>query len=487
MNQHIEPKIIDICNSDRKRTPYSTNVLLVGASSDIGLYLAKFFVRNGYNVIPVDFHFPKCKNTLDNRHQLIDLNLDPLVIIEPEMLSKQAACNFRKVVFIEEELVYDNMASSVHVKVIKNVATLLEMLREADNIPVTQVFYFTYKQPMVTKATQSIAWRHVYNNVFNLYHEIHRIPIQYFTIPGHASINNCSCHECTDVESMPSLEDLFNIRNNVHSIETVNFPYCSKSACTTASPKTNVIMSTYFTKTFNPQYNVQFTVNNFRFIQRWFQSGKKYNAHLVIFHDGLDMDFQQRIKEFYDSVEFIEVSDLNGRTPNDYRYVLYYNYVKEHEEIDRVLMTDIRDVEFTADPFRIMATIGDYMYICLDRPFYIFSNDLDSVYNVLKRCHFWESWGDMFKQHPNYNSGVLGSTRIKMMSYLEALLSDFANTPPGWNCNMGSVAYVTMKYFQEEAFAGYPFQAAFELKINGPQGCGVKHKSYKDSNVRLRF
>ena len=482
MNQHIEESTVDICKGGR--TPYSNSVIIIGASSDIGLFLSKHFVRDGYNVVPVDFHLPKCKNSLRNRYVLQDMNLDPLIISEPQMLTK-TKCAFDKIVFLEEGLIHSNMPYRYNTKILKIVVKLIELLK--DDQP--NIYFAQSTDQPLENVEQHLIWLHAYRTVFNLYHVMHKLPTRYLTVPTESipEYDDCCCHECEKMTFTLDMESLFLINNaDKHLIETVEFPYCSQVTCDVTA-NNNVIMSTYFTRVSNPQYTSTFSENNFRFFQKWFQSAANIGAYLIIFHDGLEEGFQKRIKQFYKSVQLIEITDFNGRSPNDYRFYLYYNYLKEHEEVSRAILTDIRDVEFTKDPFKMMVEIGDYMYVGLDKPFHVSPLDMKTTYNVMLHCHFWEYRQDMFFQHPNYNAGVLGGTRVRIMSYLEALIKDFSNTPHGWNCNMASMVYVMMKYFQNDTFSGYPFQAGFDLPINGTQGCAISHKSYKDYNVRLRF
>ena len=242
-------------------------------------------------------------------------------------------------------------------------------------------------------------------------------------------------------------------------------------------PKKNVIMSTYFTISKNvPNKSYYILPNLFQFFEAWFLTGKQFGVHFVIFHDSLNEQFQNNLIKLYPGhVEFVKVNSLHGRSTNDARFYEEYAYLLSHPEINKVLLTDCRDVIFLKDPFKVMDVIGDYLYMGIDKPF---QRSLRSSWGdrVLKPCYPSEINSDGANRYPLHNAGVMGGTRYVMLAYLTLLIHYFDRAPHNRNCNMGTTGLVTGKHFSNDYFSGYPFQAVTELSLAIPQGLAVRHK-----------
>ena len=52
-------------------------------------------------------------------------------------------------------------------------------------------------------------------------------------------------------------------------------------------------------------------------------------------------------------VEFVKVNGLNGRSTNDARFYEEYDYLLSHPEINKVMLTDCRDVIFLKDHLKL--------------------------------------------------------------------------------------------------------------------------------------
>lgn len=234
----------------------------------------------------------------------------------------------------------------------------------------------------------------------------------------------------------------------------------------------NVIMSTYFTKKENSMYSI--APNKFYFLKQWFLSARKVGAFIVIIHDELSEKFQNDIKSFYSSVDFVKTDSLEGWSSNDGRFYIEYDYILKHPEIDRVLMTDLRDVKFFADPFKVMDVIGDYIYVGIDVTYLLYSYELDWIRGIFDVCSKHEDHSFM-ELHPFLNAGALGGTRHAMLSYLTQI-NRYLKTTPKFNCNMAAINFVTNKFYHKWSYAGYPLQQGFKMGIAPSQGLAVKHK-----------
>lgn len=268
---------------------------------------------------------------------------------------------------------------------------------------------------------------------------------------------------CT-VQQVTDCSDNHDIYDNTGGLDT--------DMTDTTTPRKNVIMSTYFTKKGNSMYAI--TPDRFYFLKQWFLSARKFGVFIVIIHDQLSQEFQDRVKAFYPSVDFVKEDTLDGWSANDGRFYIEYDYILKHPEIKRVLMTDLRDVKLFADPFKVMDTIGDYMYVGIDVTYLIYSYELDWIRNIFDVCSKHEDHS-FLELHPFLNAGVLGGTRHAMLSYL-TLMNRYLKTTPKFNCNMAAINFVTNKFYHQESYSGYPLQQGFKMGIAPSRGLAVKHK-----------
>ena len=170
------------------------------------------------------------------------------------------------------------------------------------------------------------------------------------------------------------------------------------------------------------------------------------------------------------------MNSLNGRSTNDARFYEEYDYLLSHPEINKVLLTDCRDVIFLKDPFEVMDVIGDYLCMGIDMPFHPSIRSSWAGDRILKPCYWSEINSDAANRYPFYNAGVMGGTRYVMLAYLTQLIQYFDRALHNINCNMGTAGLVTDKHFSNDYFSGYPFQAVTELSLAIPQGLAGRHK-----------
>ena len=238
----------------------------------------------------------------------------------------------------------------------------------------------------------------------------------------------------------------------------------------------SVVMTTYFTAVKNPMHSVGYATNKFRFIRSWLLSARDLHLDLVVFHDQLSDDFRRRLKAFYPRIEFVKSSSA-GQSPNDKRFQIFADYVSSHNEVQNVLLTDLRDVTLGHDPFEIMKHIGDYIFVGQDLPYFFSTSSYGFVLNKVSRCYGTEAHGEAVKLYTLFNAGVLGGSRTAMLKTLELINDYLRKSPSSLNCNMPALAMVLHKHLYEQTFSGYPFNNLFGVEYAGSQGVAVMHKT----------
>ncbi|XWV26176.1 hypothetical protein QJ857_gp0902 [Tupanvirus soda lake] len=126
-----------------------------------------------------------------------------------------------------------------------------------------------------------------------------------------------------------------------------------------------IVLSIYYTKYADPQRNIHQKKNNFAYIKNFYESIIRNNMKAVIFHDGLSQEFIEKYQN--DNVIFSLIPNKTyGLTSmNDIRFMIYLDYLKEHNDIKKVIISDAADVEFFCNPFNNIKE--NKLYVCFDR------------------------------------------------------------------------------------------------------------------------
>ena len=125
------------------------------------------------------------------------------------------------------------------------------------------------------------------------------------------------------------------------------------------APSNDVVLSCYFTSKPDPQVFLEngteeyVKANDYDYMRIWAESLTKLNMKAVVFSD-CSVDFYNRyipkgISVIHQHLE----SDLSV---NDERFLIFERYLLAHPEIDRILITDISDVEFKRNIFKMMSS-----------------------------------------------------------------------------------------------------------------------------------
>ena len=219
--------------------------------------------------------------------------------------------------------------------------------------------------------------------------------------------------------------------------------------------------------------------NSFNFMRGFFITAMHQKLEILLFHDELSIDVQKRLESLYEGITFMKINGLNGRSKNDARFYILYDYLLNHPEIRSIILQDIKDGIFPGNnPFNVMDVIGDVLYVGKDRSFFVSSYDYYWLKKIkFRECHMKELVKDGAQYHPFYNAGTVGGTRDVMLTFLTRLIKYFDNAPHQHNCNMATVSVAAHNHFFEHTFSGYPFQGYYETGIAIPRGLAVRHKS----------
>ena len=242
--------------------------------------------------------------------------------------------------------------------------------------------------------------------------------------------------------------------------------------------KQDVILTSYFTTKADPQRHRKLRCNHFEYMMDWYWSVMDNDLQAIIFHDGMNEKFMQKIRT--KQIQFVPVT-LSSHSTNDERFFAYLTYLKQNPHLQRVFMTDISDVKFQHNPFELMDILGDYLYIGSDIDLFPKIASMGWLTKRMATCFGVGSLEHRVVDHIKmlshvYNAGVIGGSRHIVMEFLKKVTEILERTPSYSNCNMAVVNFVAQYYFRERLFTGFPLTSRFMMRQQSPKGVYIIHK-----------
>ena len=481
-----------LCHSE----PYlnfspSNKVVVIGVSSFIG-YHAATYLQSTYNIVAVEnsINLPSTDNMAWLRWKsLLDKNMSPKYLnLSDEKKLTEMLSHHRPdmIVFVPTPLLSEVQDTNVSLFRVSHLASSL-----SDFVRLIKVVQSTFKDTRLVLFSLSSqsgfihsiqrAWLKCFEFALSSFQGMHRLKTAIIRV--NSAIGSFQSESNFDLKCYDMSEVMkilhYVIKNGKLCLELELDPCTAgRTDISLAVPKEkNIIMTTYFTDVIDPQHPYYFLPNSFLLLGPFLKGAIEHNLHVVIFHNALSQLFQDRVVQFYSKIEFVKVNK-EGRTPNDKRFYLYYDYLIDNPLIDHVLMTDMRDVQFFNDPFEMMEVMGDQLYVGLDLPWFLDASSQGYVHAVLKMCYGnEESVSTAARSHPFINAGVIGGSRQTVLSMLHKTIDYLNKTNKYANCNMAAVNLVFHRYFGHQLYGGYPIQSGFKAQMPGPHGVAVKHKA----------
>ena len=342
---------------------------------------------------------------------------------------------------------------------LKKFVMLLEIIQ-------TKHFDITIVLPLVQPHNQiHQAWLKQFKATLQVYESLYHMKLSVIDI--YDAGNGADRHKC-------HLVDLIVSKSN----KACHFETTVTTCKSLAPPTKDILISSYFTSTGDPQKNATIQ-ETFHYMVHWFVGAMKFNLNIVIFYDEINQDWVNRIEHLYTKVTFIK-ANLKGRSVYDARFYIIHDYLANHPEINRAFLTDLSDIQILQSPFELMDRIDNQLlYMGIDEPFYLTSYSNKWMLNLYKRCYTTGTLKaeeePLDKLMTLYNAGLIGGTREVLLAMLHRTLQWLDIGKKDTYCDMGAVNIAAHKYFYDELFFGYPLQSGFRQTANAP-GLFLKHK-----------
>ena len=232
----------------------------------------------------------------------------------------------------------------------------------------------------------------------------------------------------------------------------------------------SVILAPYFTKNGNPIYGRErYRKDRHELIQPWWSDVNRLGLHARIFHDGLSAKFMARYTT--NQIQFERAEIPRGVSCNDYRFVVFRDWLREHTQVEYVFCTDMFDLRVNRDPFEVVAG-GHWIYA---------GSQLDRIGgNLYVRSKLHSAYGCSFPDLADkivLNAGILGGPRDLLLTCLDSMVHDLLvaiRRNPTGNHNMG--VFNRVLYSMDRVWAhGAPLHSEFRAQDKKADVCFV-HK-----------
>lgn len=228
----------------------------------------------------------------------------------------------------------------------------------------------------------------------------------------------------------------------------------------------DVILTTYFTTKPDPQRGKKWDPDSMALMSGWIDTLTALNLNGVIFHD-------EPINggEINGNVELVQYDQKTKWSCNDERFLCWLEWLKDHDEISRVFLTDLFDVSFYKNPFDVMNLSHDLYVGCGAG----FPRKIGENKWLSKRM--LAAFGIIpHSEKCTVNAGVIGGRRTEIITLLDYMMIDFERLDGEENLNMAVFNNAVYDlFFTDRIVIGPPVTSLFK-KYETTGNFAIRHK-----------
>jgi hypothetical protein len=179
--------------------------------------------------------------------------------------------------------------------------------------------------------------------------------------------------------------------------------------------------------------------DSYELMRGWYDGVVRLRKYGVIFHDGLSDEFVQRYAT--GRIRFVRIAIPPAISSNDWRFVVYHDWLEDHPAVRALFCTDLRDVVIRRDPFQLLD--DRYQIWAGNEPHRL--RHCDWLYERMQHVY-----GRLTLSRTDWvlNAGTVGGYRTPMLAFLslmtEALVDSWRR---GFNTNMAVFNHVLYNHF----------------------------------------
>ena len=228
----------------------------------------------------------------------------------------------------------------------------------------------------------------------------------------------------------------------------------------------NIVLTCYLTQKPDPQRGITCQNDDSAVVKTWIESLTRCGWGGIIFHDNLSEAFCEEWASV--NVMFQQVGWHTRWTAAEERVRIYLDWLRDNP-CEKVLTTDLFDVEFYRNPFEIMTD---------PNMLYIGSEPLLIGNSQWMKTRMMETYGEVTDaDKPILNPGICGGSRNAMIDFLcrwrdEMYRAIVPTLPPH-----DIVAFNRLIYREKVKYAtGHPLHTAFRSNEGPDSGAAIRHK-----------
>lgn len=247
----------------------------------------------------------------------------------------------------------------------------------------------------------------------------------------------------------------------------------------------NVVLAPYFTKACDYSQHDSSNggkggckANDYGLIKGWYDSVKRLGLHARVFHNELSKEFIR--KHETDEIKFVYWPGTTRPSYNDERFYAYQSFLMANEDVDRVLCTDLFDVEILMNPFELMNEMDN-----VHESVHLFSgSEIINTYSsawLLEKCkmmHYPSARENYRVGRTVFNAGIIGGKRKWVLELFNLMINEMSDISKKHNSNMlvyNRCVERLMKGRHWKVFHGYPLHNVFN-SFTADNGTYIRHK-----------
>ncbi len=217
-----------------------------------------------------------------------------------------------------------------------------------------------------------------------------------------------------------------------------------------ASADPLIVLSTYFSSKQDPVRGGFQQIDNFSYIQQWYNCIQEQDLNAVVFYDMLSDEFIQEYQT--KKIKFIRCR-LGEMSLNDERFFIFQEFIPFLPDGFFILTTDINDVVINKNPLPLLKTKPEKLFVGRGNR-KVWKN---GIWTLIALKQFYDTFNQLtpvsFLDYPVFNPGTIGGRKDLMLDLFSKMTQVFEVLGDERNYDMPVFNYVLKEnYYPSSGF-----------------------------------
>jgi len=241
-------------------------------------------------------------------------------------------------------------------------------------------------------------------------------------------------------------------------------------------------LSLYFCLKYDSHREQQTKMNNFGYIQEYYESIIKHRLDCIIIYDAMNDEFIKKYSN--ENIKFYKQLSMNDMCIHDGRFIYFLEYIQNNKDTKYFLLSDISDVVIINPIEKIIDINDEILYVSKENQNILDNEWFSNKFTKHKTINDYKKISDyknIFDNKVMLNCGVIFGHRnilIEFLTHFVTLLIDiykYHNDDISYPLDMFVVNYTSYKYFNSRLYDGELLTTIFGSNIYDTTKC-IKHK-----------